>query len=309
MENPLLLPSSLPLPWSAKVPFCQPPPSARRLSCFFIRCSFGVFFVCVYAPFLPPRTERTKERSVFGKERGGGGERGSVRGKTERTKNGEGKNHRPRRPSSSSSRSFDGAIWRIPIFALLLFPPLLGFSSSVAIMCIHTAPPPPPPLFVPPPEQGCSGEERERDRPTSIYSCVCRRRRTKKRKERERLSHRIIRAAERRRGIREGEGREGRGSSGRLFFVRVSLWLLCPAGHQAEEEQEEEENRMTHIVIKGGGRNCADAFFPFLSLAFPRHLQKMVGRSLSPSHSHRRRTHVYIVSSPLLCFASSSQEK
>ncbi len=54
MENPLLLPSSLPLPWSAKVPFCQPsllPPADFPAS-----SSVGplVSFLCVCTPPSPP---------------------------------------------------------------------------------------------------------------------------------------------------------------------------------------------------------------------------------------------------------------
>ncbi len=166
MENPLLLPSSLPLPWSAKVPFCQPPPSARRLSCFFIRCSFGVFFVCVCTPpsSLPEPRERKNvqylEKKEEGRERISEGE-----DRTNEEWGGEEPSPPPARPPPlvRSMGQFGGYPSSL---SLLLFPPL-GFSSSVAIMCIHTAPPPPP-LFVPPPEQGCSGEERERDRPTSI---------------------------------------------------------------------------------------------------------------------------------------------
>ena len=160
------------------------PPSARRLSCFFIRCSFGVFFVCVYAPFPPP-PNRENERTFSIWKRKRRGERISEgEDRTNEEWGGEEPSPPPARRPPPLVRSM-GQFGGYPSsLSLLLFPPL-GFSSSVAIMCIHTAPPPPPPLFVPPPEQGCSGEERERDRPTSIYSCACRRRRRTKRKERE----------------------------------------------------------------------------------------------------------------------------
>ncbi len=74
------------------------PPSFRPPTFLLLHPLLLWCLLCVCVRPLPPSPNRENERTFSIWKRKRRGERGSVRGKTERTKNGEGKNHRPRPP-------------------------------------------------------------------------------------------------------------------------------------------------------------------------------------------------------------------